>query len=69
MKILRTLLNVESVTVIMLVMMLIRDHWHITGKYRDSAYRDCDINLKLNHKIHVVFHNLNNYDSPNSILK
>ena len=36
----------------------VRDHCHITGKYRGSAHRDCDINLKLNHKIPVASHNL-----------
>ena len=36
---------------------------HITGKYRGSAYRDCNITVKLNHKIPVVLHNLKNYDS------
>ena len=36
---------------------------HITGKYRGSAHRDCNINLKLNHEIPIVFHNLKNYDS------
>ena len=36
---------------------------HITGKYRGSAHRDCNVNVKLNHKIPVVFHNLKNYDS------
>ena len=36
----------------------LRDHCHITGKYRGSAHRDCNINIKLNHKIAVVFHNL-----------
>ena len=41
----------------------VRDHCHITGKYRGSSHRDCNINPKLNHKIHVVFHNLKNYDS------
>ena len=41
----------------------VRDHCHITGKYEGSAHRDCNINLKLNHKIPVVFHNLKNYDS------
>ena len=41
----------------------VRDHFHITGKYRGSAHRDCKINLKLNHKIPVIFHNLKNYDS------
>ena len=36
----------------------VSDHCHVTGKYRDSAQRDGNINLKLNHKIPVVFHNL-----------
>ena len=40
----------------------VRDHCHITGKYRSSAHRNCNINVKLNHEIHVVFHNLKNYD-------
>ena len=39
-----------------------KDHCHIVGKYRGSAYIDCNINVKLNHKIHIVFHNLKNYD-------
>ena len=41
----------------------VRDHCHITGKYRDSAHRDCNFNLKLNQKVSVVFHNIKNYDS------
>ena len=41
----------------------IKDNCHITGKYRDNAHKDCKINVKLNHKIPVVFHNLKNYDS------
>ena len=41
----------------------VRDHCHITGKYRGSAHRHSNINLKLNHKIPVAFHNLKNYDS------
>ena len=27
----------------------VRDHSHITGKYRGSAHRGCNINVKLNH--------------------
>ena len=41
----------------------VRDYCHITGKYKGSAHRDCNINVKLNHKISVVFHNLKNYGS------
>ena len=41
----------------------VRDHCHITEKYKGSAHRDYNINVELNHKIPVVFHNLQNYDS------
>ena len=42
---------------------IVRDHFQITGKCRGSAHRDCNINIKLNHKFPVVFWNLKNYDS------
>ena len=38
--------------------MKVSDHCHITEKYRGSAHRDWNINLKSNHKIPVLFHNL-----------
>ena len=41
----------------------VRDHCLITGKYRDSTHRDCNINVKLNPKIPVIFQILKNYDS------
>ena len=41
----------------------VRDHCHITGKYRGSSHRTCNINVKVNHKIPVVFINPKNYDS------
>ena len=41
----------------------IRDHCHVIGKYSGSAHRDCNINIRLNHKIPIKFHNLKNYDS------
>ena len=41
----------------------VRNHCHITGKYRGYTHRDCNINLKLNHKVPVAFHKLKNYDS------
>ena len=31
------------------------DYCRITGKYRSSAHRDCNINVILNHKISFVF--------------
>ena len=33
----------------------VRNHCHITVKYRNSAHRDGNINVKLNHKLPVVF--------------
>ena len=41
----------------------VRDHCHISGKYRGYVHRDWNINFKLNHKDSVVFHNLKYYDS------
>ena len=44
----------------------VRDHCHITGKYRGSAHQDCNLKLRVNPeeiKIPVIFHNLRGYDS------
>ena len=41
----------------------VRDHCHVTGKYRGSAHEGCNLNFKLTNKIPVVFHNLKGYDS------
>ena len=44
----------------------VRDHCHITGKYRGSAHQDCNLKLRLsptNIQIPVFFHNLRGYDS------
>ena len=40
----------------------IRDNFHATGNYRDSAHRDCNSKVKLNHKIPMVLQKLKNYD-------
>ena len=41
----------------------VRDHCHVTGKYRGSAHEGCNLNFQLTDKIPVVFHNLKGYDS------
>ena len=41
----------------------VRDHCHITGKYRGSVYWSCNIKLKISKKLPVIFHNLRGYDS------
>ena len=42
----------------------VRDHCHITGKYRGCAHNVCNINYNYkNIKIPVFFHNLKNYDA------
>ena len=44
----------------------VRDHCHITGKYRGAAHSTCNLKLRLSPKtttIPVVFHNLRGYDS------
>ena len=41
----------------------VRDHCHITGKYRGAAHWSCNVNLKLSKKIPVIFHNLRGYNS------
>ena len=40
-----------------------RDHCHVTGKYRRAAHFSCNTNCKLSKKVPVVFHNLKGYDS------
>ena len=44
-----------------LVVTKVRDIFHITGKYKDSAQRDCNIKVSLNYKTPIVFRNLRNY--------
>ena len=44
----------------------VRDHCHITGKYRGSAHQEYNLKLRVNPeevKIPVIFHNLRGYDS------
>ena len=45
---------------------VVKDHCHITGKYRGAAHNNCNLKLRINPKtdqIPVVFHNLRGYDA------
>ena len=42
----------------------VRDHCHLTGKYRGAAHNSCNLTkLKQKNFVPVVFHNLEGYDS------
>ena len=41
----------------------VRDHCHISEKYRGAAHWNCNVNLKISKKLPVIFHNLRGYDS------
>jgi len=41
----------------------IRDHCHLTGRYRGPAHSNCNLNYKNLFYIPIVFHNLLGYDS------
>jgi hypothetical protein len=41
----------------------VRDHCHLSGKYRGAAHDKCNIDYKIPKFIPVVFHNLSGYDS------
>ena len=40
----------------------VRDHCHVTGKFRSAAHWSCIINLQLTKKVFVISHNLGGYD-------
>ena len=36
----------------------VRDHCHITGKFRGPAHKECNSKLRIPRKLPIVFHNL-----------
>ena len=41
----------------------VRDHCHISGKFRGAAHFSCNANLKITKKVPVIFRHLRGYDS------
>ena len=41
----------------------VRDHDHISGKYRGAAHSHCNLKLRTTYKLSVFLHNFRNYDS------
>ena len=40
----------------------VRDHCHITAKYRGAAHQKCNSKLRIPRKLPIIFHNLEGYD-------
>ena len=41
----------------------VRDHCHVTGKFRDASHWNYNINFQLTKKVPVIFPNLRGYGS------
>ena len=41
----------------------VRDHCHVSEKYRGAAHWSYNVNFKMTKKVPVLFHNLEGYDS------
>ena len=40
----------------------VRDHYHITGKFRGAAHKECNLKLRIPQKLPFIFHNLEGCD-------
>ena len=36
----------------------VRDHCHVTGKFRGAGHFSCNVNFKITKNVPVIFHNL-----------
>ena len=43
----------------------VKDHCHVTGKFRGAAHNKCNLKLRIPRKLTTVFHNLQGYDGHN----
>ena len=39
----------------------VRDHFHVTGKFRGAAHNKCNLKLRILRKLPTIFHNLEGY--------
>ena len=40
----------------------VRDHCHVTGKFRGAAHNKSNLKLRIPRKLPIIFHNLQGYD-------
>ena len=40
----------------------VKDHCHVTGKFRCAAHNKCNLKLTILRKLPIIFHNLQGYD-------
>ena len=40
----------------------VKDHCHVTGKFRGAAHNKCNLKLRISGKLPITFHNLQGYD-------
>ena len=40
----------------------VKDHCHVTGKFRGAAHNKCNLKLKIPKKLPIIFHNLQGCD-------
>ena len=45
----------------------VRDHCHITRKYKSAVYSICNLKFQMPNEIPVVYHNVSNYDYHSNI--
>jgi len=41
----------------------VRDHCHLTGKFRGAAHNECNLQYRVPRFIPVFFHNVSRYDA------
>ena len=42
---------------------VVRNHCHITGRFRGAAHQYCNLQFRKNHELPCLFHNFTVYDS------